>query len=129
MDKSADNMIVTTTLGKTWLLDLDGTVVKHNGYKLDGEDSLLPGIEDFLEQIKPEDMVILLTSRHQEYAAATEAFLKKHAIRYNHIIYGLPYGERILLNDAKPTGREMAIAVNTQRDVACTVNFIRDCER
>ena len=28
-------------LPKTWILDLDGTLVKHNGYKTDGRDSLL----------------------------------------------------------------------------------------
>ena len=37
------NEIVMSTLPKTWILDLDGTVVKHNGYKIDGEDTLLSG--------------------------------------------------------------------------------------
>ena len=35
--------LVMSTLPKTWILDLDGTLVKHNGYKMDGEDSLLKG--------------------------------------------------------------------------------------
>ena len=33
-----------SSLKKTWLFDIDGTIVKHNGYKLDGEDTLLPGV-------------------------------------------------------------------------------------
>ena len=32
------------------------------------------------------------------------------------IVYGLPYGERILINDRKPSGLPTAIAVNTDRD-------------
>ena len=47
--------IVLSTLGHTWILDLDGTVVKHNGYKLDGEDSFLPGAEQFLRGIPEKD--------------------------------------------------------------------------
>lgn len=27
------NEIVISQLGHTWILDLDGTIVKHNGYK------------------------------------------------------------------------------------------------
>ena len=30
--------IVLSSLGHTWILDLDGTLVKHNGYKIDGAD-------------------------------------------------------------------------------------------
>ena len=41
-----DNEIVMSTLPKTWIFDLDGTIVKHNGYLLDGEDTLLPGVRE-----------------------------------------------------------------------------------
>ena len=41
--------IVVSALGKTWILDIDGTVCKHNGYKLDGHDTLLPGAKQFFE--------------------------------------------------------------------------------
>ena len=33
-------------LPKGWILDLDGTLVVHNGYKT-GEDTILPGVKDF----------------------------------------------------------------------------------
>lgn len=117
-----------TALGKTWLLDLDGTLVKHNGYKLDGTDTLLPDAEVLLSQIQPEDTVVILTSRSKEHQAQTELFLQEYGIRYHCIIFGLPYGERILVNDKKPSGREMAFAVNTQRNNACILKIIRDCE-
>lgn len=123
-----NDAVVMTTLGKTWLLDLDGTLVKHNGYKIDGRDSLLPEVERLLAQIHPEDTVILLTSREEEQREETEAFLHEHGIRYDHIIFGLPYGERVLVNDRKPSGREMAFAINTQRDHICEVKIVRDSE-
>lgn len=110
--------IEMSALPKTWILDLDGTIVKHNGYKTDGADSLLCGVEKLLSQIKEKDMVIFVTSRKREYQERTERFLDEHGIRYDHIIYEAPYGERILVNDRKPSGLEMAYAINTNRDEA-----------
>lgn len=121
--------IEVSPLGKTWILDLDGTIVKHNGYKLDGKDSLLPGIEGFLSQIQPEDMVIFVTSRTEEYLAMTEGFLRETGIRFDHLICGAPFGERIMVNDRKPSGLDTAIAVNTERDTACGARFEIDSRR
>lgn len=111
--------IEMSTLPKTWILDLDGTIVRHNGYKIDGTDSLLEGVDSLLSQIKENDMVIFITSRKKEYQEMTEQFLDEHGIRYDYIIYGAPYGERILVNDRKPSGLKMAYAINTNRDEAC----------
>ena len=41
------NKVTLSTLGHTWILDIDGTIVKHNGYLIDGEDTFLPGAETF----------------------------------------------------------------------------------
>lgn len=112
-----------SSLGKTWIFDLDGTVVKHNGYKLDGEDSLLPGADDFFKSIPDTDLIIFITSRTDEYRVVTEKFLDKQNIRYDKIIYNAPYGERILINDTKPSGLPTAIAINTKRDEFCTASF------
>lgn len=118
--------IVLSTLGHTWILDLDGTLVKHNGYKLDGEDTFLPGTEAFLKSLPAEDMIVLVTSRTEEYRKTTEDFLRRNAVRYDHIIFGAPYGERILINDAKPSGLKMGIAVNLPRDSAFDLHFQLD---
>lgn len=112
-----------SALGKTWLLDLDGTIVKHNGYKLDGHDTLLPGAKEFLAGLPAQDLVVFVTSRPQELAAQTEAFLAAHALHYHAIVYGAPYGERILVNDRKPSGLATAIAVNPERDRFMDVRF------
>lgn len=109
--------ITVSALAKTWILDLDGTIVKHNGYKDDGADTFLDGAEEFLSGIAKEDMIVFLTSRTDREKELTEAFLDAHHIRYDAVIYNAPYGERILINDRKPSGLRTAIAVNTQRDV------------
>ena len=113
---SEHRKIELSPLGHTWILDLDGTLVKHNGYLLDGKDTLLDGVKQLLDSIPREDLIILLTSRTQEVAWDTERFLKDLNIRYDQIIYGAPYGERILLNDRKLSGMETAKAVNVNRD-------------
>ena len=116
-------------LGHTWILDLDGTLVKHNGYKLDGEDSFLEGAKEFLTSIPSKDMVIILTSRTKEYSGPTEEFLRKQGIRYDVIIYDVPYGERILINDDKPSGLRTAIAVRKKRDSMMRIEVIEDEEK
>ncbi len=118
--------IVVSQLGKTWILDLDGTIVKHNGYKEDGCDTFLEGAEEFLSNISKQDMIVFLTSRTEKEKELTEHFLKAHGVRYDAIIYNAPYGERILVNDKKPSGLKTAIAINTERDVMCQTEFIED---
>ena len=108
--------ITLSALPKTWILDLDGTLVIHNGYKLDGHDTLLPGARKFLANISPEDMVIIVTSRADEHREKTIGFLKEQKIRYDHIIFNAPYGERIVVNDRKPSGLRMAVALNIDRN-------------
>ena len=117
-----------SALGKTWIFDLDGTLVKHNGYKVDGVDTLLPGAAEFVRGLPPEDLVVILTSREESYREETLAFLRGKGIRFDHIIFGAPYGERIVVNDAKPSGLKTALAINTQRDVFMEVPFQVDPE-
>lgn len=108
--------LVLSSLGHTWIFDLDGTIVKHNGYKIDGIDTFLPGAKDFLDSIPEGDMIIFVTSRTDEYMDLTLKFLSENHVRYNHIIFNAPYGERILVNDDKPSGLEMTYSVRLQRD-------------
>lgn len=124
-DKEADNMVadeamtedlVLSTLPKTWIFDLDGTIVKHNGYKIDGYDTLLDGVKDYIDALPKADFILFLTSRTDEYHDMTMDFLKEHDVRYDKIIFNMPMGERIVINDRKPSGINMAVAINIQRD-------------
>ena len=110
------NTLVLSTLPKTWIFDLDGTLVKHNGYKIDGHDTLLPGAKEYVESIPVEDKILILTSRTDEYKEITLEFLRESRIRYDQIMFNMPMGERIVVNDRKPSGIDMAVAVNLDRD-------------
>ena len=118
--------LVLSPLGHTWIFDLDGTVLKHNGHILDGKDSFLSGAKEFLSSIPEKDMIIFLTSRNEEYRSSTEQFLKDHGIRFDCIIFGVPFGERILINDAKPSGLKTCIALNTLRNCWCNICIVED---
>jgi ribonucleotide monophosphatase NagD (HAD superfamily) len=118
--------LVLSTLGHTWILDLDGTIVKHNGYKIDGEDTFLPGAKEFLLGLPEKDMIIFLTSRTEKFREDTESFLQKNAIRYDHIIFDAPYGERILVNDNKPGGLIVSVGISTSRDVWSGLTVVED---
>ena len=103
-------------LPKTWLIDLDGTLVKHNSY-LNGEDELLSGTDVFFnKKISNNDVIIILTARNKKYKKQTINFLQNNNIRYNYIIFDLPVGERILINDKKPDGTYTAYCYNIDRD-------------
>lgn len=115
-------MIKFSPLGKTWLLDVDGTLVKHNGYLQAGEE-FLPGAEEFLRKIPDTDRIILLTSRKAEYKNALAAFLSNHGLRFDEIICDLPPGERILINDCKPSGLKTAYAINTRRNAPVEIEW------
>ena len=104
-----------STLPKTWILDLDGLLVAHNGHKAGG-DRLLPGVKSFWGTIGASDVVILLTARTAEHEPAIREFFAVHGLRLNHVIPGCPVGERILFNDDKPSGLRMAHAVGLPRD-------------
>lgn len=126
MEDRQGHVVKVSPLAKTWILDIDGTIFKHNEYKTDGEDSFLEGAEKFLKEIPEEDMVIFITSRTETEKELTEKFFEKHNIRYSTVIYNAPYGERILLNDAKPSGLVTALAYTTKRDEFCKVLFETD---
>jgi hypothetical protein len=104
-----------SSLAHTWIIDIDGTILKHNGHKESG-DFLLEGVREFWDRIPPNDVIVLMSAREQFYAEQTIAFLRQNGIRYDHVIFGLPTGERVLINDTKASGLTTAYAVNVERD-------------
>lgn len=113
-------------LAHTWILDLDGTLVEHNGYKT-GDDRWLPGALKFLRSLPEEDVVIILTAREETAREKTLAFLHAHRVRFNHLLCGMPMGERILINDSKPSGLPCAHALRPERNHGLDdVSFIID---
>ena len=117
------NNITLSTLPHTWLIDVDGTIVKHNGYKIDGHDTLLDGVKDFINQIDKNDKIILLTARENKYLNDLKKFLKENDIRYDYLLTDMPVGERILINDNKPSGLVMGHIINKKRDESLDVKI------
>jgi len=105
-----------STLGKTWIFDLDGTLVRHNGYK-SGYDEFLPGAKEFLLSIPQCDYIIIMTARENDARTQTEQFLLANKIRYNLLLFEIPMGERIIFNDSKPSGLKMSYAIECVRNV------------
>ena len=111
-----EKILELSTLPHTWIFDIDGTIVKHNGYLTPEGDTFLDGVEKFLKSIPEKDMIIFLTAREEMDREQTEKFLKAHGIRYDYIIFEAPVGERILINDDKPGGLATAHAIRLKRD-------------
>jgi hypothetical protein len=104
-----------STLPHTWLIDVDGVLVPHNGH-LRGNEALLPGVRDLWASIPAGDSIVLLSARGEEHRAATLSLMAAHGLRVDRTLFGLPTGERILINDTKPGGLRTALAVNLARD-------------
>lgn len=121
-----EQKLVLSTLPKTWIFDLDGTIVKHNGYKIDGVDTLLEGAKAYLQAIPSEDKIVIFTSRTEDYRQLTLDFLKEQEIRYDEILFQMPMGERIVVNDRKPSGLDMAVAINVERNHFVLPEIARD---
>ncbi|MBO5997275.1 MAG: hypothetical protein J6P93_01970 [Alphaproteobacteria bacterium] len=117
------NKLILSPLPHTWILDVDGTIVKHNGYKIDGYDTLLDGVKDFFAQIPDDDKIILLTARTADCLQKLKDFLKENNLRYDCILTDIPVGERILINDNKPSGLNCAFAINKKRDEKLDISY------
>ena len=107
-------------LGHTWILDFDGTLVRHNGYKdgVTNTDQWLPGALEFLHSIPADDYVLILTAREDEpdVRNRTIEFIRAANVRFNDIKFGMPMGERILINDNKPSGLVCSHAITPNRN-------------
>ncbi len=112
-----------STLHKTWIFDLDGTLVEHNGYLKYGKDVLLSGVREFFDNLSASDMVVILSARSSQYKDITLEFLVENNIRFDHIIFDAPKGERILVNDCKPDGLKCAYSINLERNNFSKVDY------
>ena len=102
---------------KTWFFDLDGTILEYNLiFSAVGKDKLLPGVKELWATIPEEDYIVLVTARPNYLKDVTLKFLTKNGIRFNHVIFDLPRGERILVNDDKPNGTKTALAWCVERN-------------
>lgn len=106
---------------KTIICDIDGTILKHHGNltkQFTTPPELLPGtIEKLNEWDRKGHQIILLTGRKESMRKMTEEQLANLGIFYDKLVMGVTSGERILINDEKPTGEKTAFAVSIKRNL------------
>lgn len=106
---------LSTNMGHTWFIDLDGTILNHNGY-INNDDFLLHGVKELWAAIPKDDYIVITTGRKEQHKESSLKILQDNDLRYDHVIFGLPLGERIVINDVKPEGLKTAIAWNVERN-------------
>ena len=74
---------LSKNLSHTWFFDLDGTILKHNGYIDDKKDTLLNGVKEFFKKKDSfkRDIIIITTSRDKKNSKKTINYLKKMKIK------------------------------------------------
>jgi hypothetical protein len=111
-----DVSLSLSPLPKTWLIDVDGVLFAHNEYLASEQEHPLPGVRRFLEAVPADDVVVLLTARPVSEEPRLRAELARLGLRFDCIVFDLPIGERVLINDCKPSGLPTAHALNLPRD-------------
>lgn len=118
--------LTLSALAHTWMFDVDGTILAHNGH-LTQQERVLPGVKEFWDRIPQRDCIILLSAREEMYRDATLAFICAAGLRFDFAHFGLPTGERVLVNDAKPSGLSTAYACNVQRNAGLgSLHYLED---
>ena len=110
-------LIKNKKFGKTWFIDLDGTIFEHNGY-LVGENILLKNAKLFLDSIPKDDCIIFVTARTNKYEKMTLTSLNNYKIKYDGIIFNITSGTRILINDKKINNKRTCFAYNKRRNTS-----------
>lgn len=110
-------------IGKTYFIDIDGTIVEHLSLELLEKHNtdpnfiqrLLPGVKSFFITLKKEDIIIFTTARTENFRAMTERTLQN--VKYKSLIMNLTSGERYLINDTPNMLYQKAIGINVLRNV------------
>lgn len=122
--------------GKTYFIDIDGTIVIHlsndeidfiiEKYN-DFSEFLLPGVKELWKRFKEQDKIIITTARAERHRQMTEKIFHQNNLRYDILLMDLPSGPRILINDSPDLLFQKAIALNVQRNVGfCFDNKIKN---
>ncbi len=106
---------------KTVFCDIDGTLLHHTGDILENAATYPSILNDVVRCIKEWDRnnytIVLTTGRRESTRNETERQLRNANIVYDHLIMGLPNGDRVLINDKKTRGvRNTAYAINLVRN-------------
>jgi hypothetical protein len=116
---------------KTIFLDIDGCLIPHKGTLTgiwDAAKNKINSIGTFDHIFVKENVkkisewerkghtIILVTGRKECMREDTENQLREYGIFYDRLIMGITGGQRVLINDMKPTGEPTALAFNLERN-------------
>lgn len=108
-------------LPKTIICDIDGCIFMHQGSlpnMILNPAELCPNVkEQFDDWDKKAYKIILLTGRKESMRDVTEKQLRSFGLFWDHLIMGATRGERILVNDIKPS---------CESNTATAINLIRN---
>lgn len=126
------------TIGKTWFVDIDGTILKDIPNRdiddiIDtyGDESYLQEIPlkdaiDFFRGLPKRDKIVITTARESHMIPHTLKALNHFNMPYDEYVFDLPQGPRIVVNDIKPAGSH----INKQDlDTAYAINVTRNSEQ
>lgn len=108
---------------KIIFLDVDGCLLKHHGGSSSSlmnhknKTEILPGVREKLDEWEVAGyQIIITTGRKESLREFTEKQLLVCGVAYDQLIMGLGRGERIVINDRKPSGEDTARAVCINRN-------------
>ena len=105
---------------KTYFVDIDGTIFLYRKFDtyLTTEAQVIKKSKNFLQQVRDEGHMIVLTTARPEYLREHTALeLNKNGIPFHQLVMGIERGPRYLINDMDPNSPgERAIAINIIRD-------------
>lgn len=106
---------------KTLFIDIDGTLLQHQGCGITQAHQNLPKLSGVLNKFNEWDRknynIILVSGRRESERALTIKQLESVGIVYDQLILGIGGGVRVLINDTKPDSDDpTAIAIVVKRN-------------
>ena len=105
---------------KTVFIDIDGTVLRHNGdlsTQVLSDCTPLDGVvEKFNDWNRKGYHIVLTTGRKECMRVLTMSQLQKAGLFYDQLVMGLPRGQRVLVNDSKPDMEKTALSFTVERN-------------
>ena len=99
---------------KTLFVDIDGTLIKHQGSLTNMVTKDMKILSDVIEKFNQWNAdghkIILTTGRPESMRKLTIDGLLKLGLFYDQLIMGITRGERIVINDRKPSHKNMRVA-------------------
>ena len=113
---------------KTYLIDIDGTIARHNDVPFIDMSPLLNSVDTLKVLRHQGHKIILVTARNEKFRERTIDNLNKCGIIFDQLVMGVTSGQRVLINDLKPNPEDennpMAVAINVERNKGFTLEEV-----